>query len=74
MVMGRIIINCYEMDFTVGAVHYAVSGIAFGFTSVTSAVTRVVHAILYPFNNIPSLPFLFRKQLEVFCCTNCSAP
>lgn len=72
--MGRITINCYKMDFTVSAAHYAVSGIASGFTSATSAVTSVVHAIVYPFNLIPRLPFLFRKQLEVFCCTNCSAP
>ncbi len=74
MVTGRITINCYEMDFTVGVLHCAVNAIAVGFTLLTSVVTDVVHAIFHPISLIPSLPFLFRKHLEVFCCGYCSEP
>lgn len=64
--MGRITINSYEMDFSSGVLCYEVGGIALGFSFLTSAVTNVVHTILFPFSLIPSLPSLFRKHLEVF--------
>jgi len=72
--MGRITINCYEMDFSSGVFHCEVSGIAFGFFSPTSAVTNAIQTTLYPFYLIPHLPSMFRKHLEVFCCAYCSIP
>ena len=72
--MGLITINCYEMDFSNGVLHYFVAGMVLGFIFLISAVTIVVSAILYPSSLIPQLPSIFRARLEVLCCAYCSVP
>ena len=72
MVMGHITINCYKTDFTVGVFHYAVSGVAFGFTFLTSAVTK---CRLRNFISIWSNPIFALSnpgRTEVSCCAYCS--
>ena len=64
--MGLITINCYEMEFSSGVLHYVVVGMALGFIVLISAVTNAVPAILYPPSLIPQLPSIFRARLEVF--------
>jgi hypothetical protein len=70
--MGLITINCYEMDFSNGVVHYVVAGMVLGIIFLISALANFVPAILYPSSLIPQLPSIFRARLEVFCCTYCS--
>ena len=74
MVMGRITNNCYEMDFSSGVLCYEVAGIVLGFTYLTSAVTHVVHTILYPFSLIPDLPSYSENIWKFFYCAYRSEP
>ena len=64
--MGRITINCYEMDFNGGCCTTKLVVSLLVLLFLTSAVTLVVHTILVPFSLIPILPALFRNTFEIF--------